>query len=95
MTEGTAAQGGYLVRPQVERQIVLARELDNVLRGLCSKLNVTTNSIQLDQLGLSTTAGWVAELAPEARVHRHDAGDRHGVGLHGRWPGDDLQPASR
>lgn len=63
MTEGTDAQGGYLVRPQVERQIVLARELDNVLRGLCSKLNVTSNAIQLDQLGLTTTAGWVAELA--------------------------------
>lgn len=63
MTEGVDAQGGYLVRPQVERQIVQARELDNVLRQLCSKLTVTTNSIQLDQLGLTTTAGWVAELA--------------------------------
>lgn len=63
MTEGVDAQGGYLVRPQVERQLVQARELDNVLRGLCSKLNITTNSIQLDQLGLTTTAGWVAELA--------------------------------
>ena len=63
MTEGVQAQGGYLVRPQVERQLVQARELDNVLRGLCSKLNITTNSIQLDQLGLTTTAGWVAELA--------------------------------
>jgi HK97 family phage major capsid protein len=62
MSEGVAAQGGYLVRPQVERQIVEAKELDNVLRGLCSKLNVTTNSIQLDQIGLSTTAGWVEEL---------------------------------
>lgn len=55
--------GGFLVRPQIERQIVLAREADNVLRPLCSKLNVTTNAIQLDQLGLTTTAGWVAELA--------------------------------
>lgn len=63
MTEGTPGQGGYLVRPQVERQIVQALELDNVLRGLCSKLNVNTNSIQLDQLALSTLAGWVAELA--------------------------------
>jgi HK97 family phage major capsid protein len=63
MTEGTDAQGGYLVRPQVERQIVESLELDNVLRGLCSKLNVNTNAIQLDQLTLSTTAGWVAELA--------------------------------
>ncbi len=63
MTEGTQAQGGYLVRPQVERQLVIARESDNILRNLCSKLNVTTNSIQLDQLGLTTTAGWVAELA--------------------------------
>jgi HK97 family phage major capsid protein len=63
MTEGTAAQGGYLVQPQLERQLVLAREKDNVLRGLCSVLNINTNAIQLDQLGLSTTAGWVAELA--------------------------------
>jgi len=63
MTEGTDAQGGYLVRPQIERQIVQARELDNVLRALCSKLTVTSTSIQLDQIGLSTTAGWVAELA--------------------------------
>lgn len=63
MTEGVAGQGGYLVRPQLERQLVEARELDNVLRGLCSKLNVTTNQIQLDQLGLTTSAGWVAELA--------------------------------
>jgi HK97 family phage major capsid protein len=63
MTEGTNSQGGYLVRPQIERQIVLARESDNILRALCSKLNVTTNAIQLDQLGLTTTAGWVAELA--------------------------------
>ena len=70
MTEGVDAQGGYLVRPQVERQLVEARELDNVLRRLCSSLNVNTNAIQLDQLGLSTTAGWVAELATEARDAR-------------------------
>ena len=63
MTEGVDAQGGYLVRPAVERQIVETKELDNVLRGLCSRINVTTNSIQLDQLTLSTVAGWVAELA--------------------------------
>lgn len=63
MSEGVAAQGGYLVRPSVERQIVATREQDNVLRALCSKLNVTTNEISLDQLTLATTAGWVAELA--------------------------------
>jgi HK97 family phage major capsid protein len=63
MTEGTGSQGGYLVQPLLERQLVLAREADNVLRGLCSSLNIDTNSIQLDQLGLSTSAGWVAELA--------------------------------
>jgi HK97 family phage major capsid protein len=61
MTEGVAAQGGYLVRPLIERQLVEAKELDNVLRPLCSKVNVNTNSIQLDQLTLSTTAGWVPE----------------------------------
>lgn len=63
MTEGTDAQGGYLVRPVIERQLVLAREQDNVMRQLCSQLNINTNGIQLDQLTLSTVAGWVAELA--------------------------------
>jgi HK97 family phage major capsid protein len=63
MTEGVDAQGGYLVRPQIERRLVEAIEQDNVLRGLCSKLSIGTDSLQLDQLGLSTTAGWVAELA--------------------------------
>lgn len=63
MTEGVGAQGGYLVQPLLERQLVLAREKDNVIRQLASSINVTTNSIKLDQLGLSTTAGWVAELA--------------------------------
>lgn len=63
MTEGTGAQGGYLVQPELERQLILAREKDNVLRPLCSSLNVNTNAIQLDQLGISTAAGWVAELA--------------------------------
>jgi HK97 family phage major capsid protein len=63
-----SSTGGYLVRPQVERQIVLARESDNVLRGLCSTLNVTSNSISLDQLSLAATAGWMQDelrLKPE------------------------------
>lgn len=68
MTEGTDAQGGYLVRPTIERQIVTAKEQDNVLRGLCSKINVTTNSVQWDQLGISTQAGWVAELAQKPEL---------------------------
>lgn len=63
MTEGTNSQGGYLVRPTIERQLVLARESDNVLRGLCTSITLDTNSIQLDQLGVSTSAGWVAEQA--------------------------------
>jgi HK97 family phage major capsid protein len=63
MTEGTQAQGGYLVQPSVERRIVMARESDNVLRGLCSKINVNTNAIQFDSISLTTAAGWVAELA--------------------------------
>ena len=63
MTEGTAAQGGYLVQPSVERRIVEARELDNVLRSLCSKINVNTNAVQFDSISLTTAAGWVAELA--------------------------------
>lgn len=68
MAEGTGSQGGYLVQTQIERQILDVRELDNVLRDLCSKLNVTTTTIELDQITLGTTAGWVAELAakPEA-----------------------------
>lgn len=68
MAEGTGSQGGYLVQTQIERQILDVRELDNVLRDMCSKLNVTTTTIELDQITLGTTAGWVAELAtkPEA-----------------------------
>ncbi len=63
MTEGTPSQGGYFVQKQIEREIVEVRENDNVLRDLVSKLNVTTNELQLDQLSLGTAAGWVAELA--------------------------------
>lgn len=63
MSEGVAAQGGYFVQKQIERQIVEALELDNVIRDLASKVNVNTNEIQLDQLSLGTLAGWVAELA--------------------------------
>lgn len=63
LVEGTGSQGGYLVQTQIERQIIDLRELDNVLRPLCSSLNVTTTSIELDQITLGTTAGWTAELA--------------------------------
>lgn len=68
MTEGTPAQGGYLVQKRIEKQLVETKELDNVLRALCSKINVQTNEIELQQITLATTAGWVAELAvkPEA-----------------------------
>lgn len=68
MVEGTGSSGGYLVQTQIERQILDVRELDNVLRDLCSKLIVMTTTIELDQITLGTTAGWVAELAtkPEA-----------------------------
>lgn len=63
ITGAYTSQGGFLVRPQIERQIVLARESDNVMRPLCSKINVTTNQISLDQLTFTTTAAWTAELA--------------------------------
>ena len=63
MSEGTANQGGYLVQPSVERRIVQAREDDNVLRQLCSRINVNTNAVQFDSISLATAAGWVAELA--------------------------------
>lgn len=68
MTEGTPSQGGYLVQKRIEREIVEAKELDNVVRSLVSKINVSTNEIELNQITLATTAGWVAELAtkPEA-----------------------------
>jgi HK97 family phage major capsid protein len=63
MSEGTANQGGYLVQPSIERRIVQAREDDNVLRQLCTKVNVNTNAVQFDSISLTTAAGWVAELA--------------------------------
>jgi HK97 family phage major capsid protein len=60
---GGNTNGGYLIQPSVERRIVLAREQDNVLRGLCSRINVNTNAVQFDSISLTTAAGWVAELA--------------------------------
>lgn len=63
MTEGTPTQGGYLVQPELERQLLLAREADNVIRPLVSSITVNTNAIQLDQLGIKTAAAWTAELA--------------------------------
>lgn len=63
MTEGTPSQGGYLVQPELERQLLLAREADNVIRPLASSITVNTNAIQLDQLGIKTAAAWTAELA--------------------------------
>lgn len=61
MTEGTGSQGGYLVVKQIERQLVEAIELSNVLRDLCTKVNVSTNAVEFDRIQLGTTAGWVAE----------------------------------
>jgi HK97 family phage major capsid protein len=63
MTEGTQSQGGYLVVKDTERQIVESVELHNKLRALCSSININTNGIELNNIGLGTTAGWVAELA--------------------------------
>lgn len=63
LVEGTGTQGGYLVQTQIERQIIDVRELDNVLRPLCSTLNVNVTTLELDQITLGTSAGWVAELA--------------------------------
>jgi HK97 family phage major capsid protein len=63
MTEGVAAQGGYLVQKEIERAIVEAREDDNVLRELCQVVNVNAVEFQIDQLTLGTAAGWVAEMA--------------------------------
>lgn len=60
---GGNTNGGYLIQPSVERRIVLARESDNVLRALCSKINIQTNAVQFDSISLTTAAGWVAELA--------------------------------
>lgn len=63
LNEAVNGEGGYLVTPAIERQLVLAREKDNILRSLCTSISVDTNKVQFDQLGLTTTAGWVAELA--------------------------------
>jgi HK97 family phage major capsid protein len=63
MSEGVPNQGGYFVQRQVERQIVEASQNDNVLRDLVSKLNITTNELQLDQLTVTADAAWTAELA--------------------------------
>lgn len=62
MATNTPENGGYFVQKQIERQIVEALELDNVVRALSTKVSVNTNEIQLDNLSLGTAAAWVAEL---------------------------------
>lgn len=63
MTEGTGSAGGYLVNPEIMSELITLREQSAVLRSLCSKVNVTSSSIQIASVTGGATAGWVAELA--------------------------------
>jgi HK97 family phage major capsid protein len=63
MTEGTNSAGGYLVQPEIMSELITLREQSAVLRALCSKVNVTSSSIQIASVTGGATAGWVAELA--------------------------------
>lgn len=63
MTEGSDANGGYLVTPEISSELITLREQAAVLRGLFSKINVTSDSLQIASVTGGLVAGWVAELA--------------------------------
>lgn len=63
MTEGTDSAGGYLVAPEISSELITLREQGAVVRSLCSKVNVQSDTVQIASVTGGLTAGWVAELA--------------------------------
>lgn len=70
MTEGTSSAGGYLVPTHIDNNLIDLRYRANVMRRLCSNLQVTTNKVQMTRVVSGLTAEWVEELAekPEGEL---------------------------
>jgi len=63
MVEGTDSAGGFLVPPDVSSDLQRLRYTNSVLRGLFSRVDVTSDEFQIPSVVSGLTAGWVAELA--------------------------------
>lgn len=63
MTEGTDSAGGYLVNPEISDELIRLRLQGSVIRGLCSSVNIQSDSLQIASVTGGLSAGWVAELA--------------------------------
>lgn len=63
MTEGTGSAGGYLVPPEISRDVLELRFQRSILRPLFSSISVSSNQLELTQVTGGLLAGWVAELA--------------------------------
>lgn len=63
MTESTGSTGGLLVPDQISNELLELREAETVLRGLFSRLQVTSDTLRIPSVTGGLVAGWVAELA--------------------------------
>jgi len=63
MTEGTDSAGGYLVTPEISRELIELRLAQTPLRSLFSSVSTNSDTLQIASQTGGLTAGWVAELA--------------------------------
>jgi HK97 family phage major capsid protein len=63
MREGTDSAGGYLVTPELARELIEIRLDRTPMRGLIPSLAVSSDKLQFVEQTGGLTAGWVAELA--------------------------------
>jgi HK97 family phage major capsid protein len=67
MTEGTDANGGYLVTPEIANELISLRVANTVVRQLVPSVSVTSDTMQFISETGGLTAGWVAELAEKPK----------------------------
>lgn len=63
MTEGTDADGGFLVRPQLMAGLLQTPERPPSITALIPTVRVTTDSVEFVSVSSGLVAGWAAELA--------------------------------
>lgn len=63
MSEGTNSAGGWLVAPEISDELIRLREARTVLRSLCSKIDVTSDTLEIASITGGLGAAWTAELA--------------------------------
>ena len=61
LSEGTPADGGYLVHSAFEAGVVRAMEQYGIARKYCTQYNVTSKDLEVTTLASNITTYWVAE----------------------------------